>query len=297
MTEHNPMDAFEARLAALVRTYTEPAARPSDPLVTAQDGHGCSYPRRRPRAAVACRRRPARGPAAPPCRRPRHRIRGTRHRRRFPSVARRSRHPPAPGGSSSCATATSSSPRSMERSDPHRERRRRRWQVRLPHGGLVARHAPHRRRPRRWRRIPDAGCRPPDRGRCPGSDRRAGRRLRSLAVVVAGQLRGRDRDLPGRCSKGRHRAGRGRDPAPHRRAGCLRDREIATATRMAVSRERESRGLDSSGPVGAVVSRRSVDRASGDRRGARRTVSGGRRRVGHPPDREAHPRPRPRRFL
>ena len=36
MTEHNPMDAFETRLTALVRNYTEPAARPNDPLVTAR---------------------------------------------------------------------------------------------------------------------------------------------------------------------------------------------------------------------------------------------------------------------
>ncbi len=36
MTEHNPMDTFEARLTALVRSYTEPAAKPSDPLVTAR---------------------------------------------------------------------------------------------------------------------------------------------------------------------------------------------------------------------------------------------------------------------
>lgn len=36
MTEHNPMDAFETRLTALVRSYTEPAAKPSDPLVTAR---------------------------------------------------------------------------------------------------------------------------------------------------------------------------------------------------------------------------------------------------------------------
>ena len=36
MTEDNPMDPFETRLAALVRSYTEPAARPSDPLVTAR---------------------------------------------------------------------------------------------------------------------------------------------------------------------------------------------------------------------------------------------------------------------
>ncbi len=36
MTERNPMDAFETRLAALVRNYTEPAAKPSDPLVTAR---------------------------------------------------------------------------------------------------------------------------------------------------------------------------------------------------------------------------------------------------------------------
>jgi dipeptidyl aminopeptidase/acylaminoacyl peptidase len=36
MTERNPMDAFETRLTALVRNYTEPAAKPSDPLVTAR---------------------------------------------------------------------------------------------------------------------------------------------------------------------------------------------------------------------------------------------------------------------
>ena len=36
MTERNPMDAFETRLKALVRTYTEPANKPSDPLVTAR---------------------------------------------------------------------------------------------------------------------------------------------------------------------------------------------------------------------------------------------------------------------
>ena len=36
MTEHTPMDAFEIRLTALVRSYTEPAAKPGDPLVTAR---------------------------------------------------------------------------------------------------------------------------------------------------------------------------------------------------------------------------------------------------------------------
>ena len=36
MTEGNPMDAFETRLTALVRNYTEPAAKPNDPLVTAR---------------------------------------------------------------------------------------------------------------------------------------------------------------------------------------------------------------------------------------------------------------------
>ena len=36
MTEHNPNDAFETRLTALVRSYTEPAAKPSDPLITAR---------------------------------------------------------------------------------------------------------------------------------------------------------------------------------------------------------------------------------------------------------------------
>ena len=36
MTEPNSMNAFETRLAALVRTYTEPAARPSHPLATAR---------------------------------------------------------------------------------------------------------------------------------------------------------------------------------------------------------------------------------------------------------------------
>lgn len=36
MTEHNPMDAFETRLASLIRSYTEPANTPSDPLVTAR---------------------------------------------------------------------------------------------------------------------------------------------------------------------------------------------------------------------------------------------------------------------
>lgn len=36
MTERTPMDAFETRLKALVRTYTEPANKPSDPRVTAR---------------------------------------------------------------------------------------------------------------------------------------------------------------------------------------------------------------------------------------------------------------------
>jgi len=36
MTEHNPMDAFETRLLALVRSYTESAAKPIDALVTAR---------------------------------------------------------------------------------------------------------------------------------------------------------------------------------------------------------------------------------------------------------------------
>lgn len=36
MTDHDRMDTFETRLAALVRSYTEPAAKPTDPLVTAR---------------------------------------------------------------------------------------------------------------------------------------------------------------------------------------------------------------------------------------------------------------------
>jgi hypothetical protein len=36
MTEHDPNDAFETRLTELVRSYTEPAAMPSDPLGTAR---------------------------------------------------------------------------------------------------------------------------------------------------------------------------------------------------------------------------------------------------------------------
>ncbi|HYN70437.1 MAG TPA: hypothetical protein VEX41_09530 [Candidatus Eisenbacteria bacterium] len=36
MTERNPMDPFETRLTALVRNYTEPAVKLSDPLVTAR---------------------------------------------------------------------------------------------------------------------------------------------------------------------------------------------------------------------------------------------------------------------
>lgn len=36
MTEDNSMDAFETRLTALVRSYTEPAAKPNVPLVTAR---------------------------------------------------------------------------------------------------------------------------------------------------------------------------------------------------------------------------------------------------------------------
>jgi len=36
MTDNTPMDAFETRLTALVRSYTEPAARPCDPYATAR---------------------------------------------------------------------------------------------------------------------------------------------------------------------------------------------------------------------------------------------------------------------
>ncbi|HEX5822834.1 MAG TPA: hypothetical protein VFY18_00110 [Candidatus Limnocylindrales bacterium] len=36
MTEKTPMEAFETRLTALVRSYTEPAAKPTDPLLTAR---------------------------------------------------------------------------------------------------------------------------------------------------------------------------------------------------------------------------------------------------------------------
>ncbi|MCI0583887.1 MAG: hypothetical protein L0227_13550 [Chloroflexi bacterium] len=36
MTEHDPMDRFETRLTALVRSYTEPAAKPSDSVATAR---------------------------------------------------------------------------------------------------------------------------------------------------------------------------------------------------------------------------------------------------------------------
>jgi dipeptidyl aminopeptidase/acylaminoacyl peptidase len=36
MTDHTPMDGFETRLTALVRSYTEPAATPSDPVLTAR---------------------------------------------------------------------------------------------------------------------------------------------------------------------------------------------------------------------------------------------------------------------
>ncbi len=36
MTEHNPNNAFESRLTALVHRYTEPAAKPSDPLMMAR---------------------------------------------------------------------------------------------------------------------------------------------------------------------------------------------------------------------------------------------------------------------
>ena len=36
MSERTPVDAFETRLATLVRSYTDPAATPTDPLVTAR---------------------------------------------------------------------------------------------------------------------------------------------------------------------------------------------------------------------------------------------------------------------
>ena len=83
MTEHDPMDAFETRLTALVRSYTEPAAKPIDPLVTARTAMASSTRERRPRAAVAGRPRPARGLAARPGG-PRHDHGGARRRRRFP---------------------------------------------------------------------------------------------------------------------------------------------------------------------------------------------------------------------
>ncbi|MEO6208468.1 MAG: hypothetical protein ABIP77_11020, partial [Candidatus Limnocylindrales bacterium] len=36
MTEHDPMDAFDTRLTALIHAYTEPAAKANDPLATAR---------------------------------------------------------------------------------------------------------------------------------------------------------------------------------------------------------------------------------------------------------------------
>ena len=47
------MDAFETRVTALVRSYTEPAAKPIDPLLTARTAMASSRPGRRPRAPVA----------------------------------------------------------------------------------------------------------------------------------------------------------------------------------------------------------------------------------------------------
>ena len=32
MTDHTPVDGFETRVTALVRSYTEPAAKPIDPV-------------------------------------------------------------------------------------------------------------------------------------------------------------------------------------------------------------------------------------------------------------------------
>ena len=201
MTEHDPMDAFETRLAALVRSYTEPAARPGDPLETARTAMASAT-----RGGVLGRLWPvgldrrvawllvlaalvvaaaALGIAG-----------GSR-----PSLVVQA--PDGPGrivfvrdGDLFVAEGDGSG------------------QTRIASGGaddgrlgyLTAAWspdmAPHRRRPRRRWRLPDAGRRPHDRGRCPGSDRRPGRRLRSLGVLVAGQLGGRDRDLPGRCSEG-----------------------------------------------------------------------------------------------
>ena len=44
MTDQTPMDGFETRVTALVRSYTEPAAKPIDPVLDGQDGHGLEHP-------------------------------------------------------------------------------------------------------------------------------------------------------------------------------------------------------------------------------------------------------------
>ena len=49
MTDHTPMDGFETRLTALVRSYTEPAAKPIDPVLTARTAMASGTRERRPR--------------------------------------------------------------------------------------------------------------------------------------------------------------------------------------------------------------------------------------------------------
>ena len=139
------------------------------------------------------------------------------------SVALRPGTRSAPGGSSSCAMATSSSP-SLMGADRRLIASGDADDAKL--GYLTAAWSPDMRHIAAVRDVGGAFLTPGvDLMTADGALVRTvalDARLRSLAVVVAGQLRGRDRDMPGRCSEGRHRAGRVWDRAPHRRARCLR---------------------------------------------------------------------------
>ena len=49
MTDQTPMDGFETRMTALVRSYTEPAAKPIDAVLTARTAMASRTRERRPR--------------------------------------------------------------------------------------------------------------------------------------------------------------------------------------------------------------------------------------------------------
>ena len=220
MTDQTPMDGFETRLTGLVRSYTEPAAKPIDAVLTARTAMASST-----RGGALARLWPVRQDRRVAWLLVLGALVMTIAALAVAVGSRSSLFVQAPAGPGRIVfvrdgdlfvAETDGSGQSLIASGDAGDAK---------FGYLTAAWSPDMRHIAAVRDVGGAFL-------TPGVDLMTadGALVRTVAldpgcgpsiVVVAGQHRGRDRDMPGRCSEGHHRTGRFRDRAPHRRARCL----------------------------------------------------------------------------